>query len=222
MSNFNFKATQRTDLGKGASRRLRRENKYIPAIVYGGEKDAQSISLEQNEFYRQVQLDDTIYTSILKLDIDGEKEQVIIKDMQRHLYKEAIIMHIDFQRVDSKTKVTMSIPFELINEEECKGVRLEGGMLMRLLNDVEISAFPQDLPDSIQVDVAELAVGETIMLSELKLPEGVEIPALDLDQDNAVVNVLAPRSEEDEEDLDAPVEPPVSEDDAEEGKAKED
>lgn len=221
MSNFNFKATKRTDLGKGASRRLRRQNKFIPAIVYGGEKEPQSISLEQNEFYRQIQLDDTLYTSVLKLDIDGEKEQVIIKDLQRHLFKEAIIMHVDFQRVDSKTKVTMSIPFEFINEEECKGVRLEGGMLMRLLNDVEISAFPQDLPDSIQIDVAELNVGDTIMLSEIKLPEGVEIPALALDQDNAVVNVQAARVAE-EEDLDGPVEAPADEEAAEDGEAKED
>lgn len=219
MTNFVFKATQRTDLGKGASRRLRRENKYIPAIVYGGDKDAQSISLEQNEFYRQMQLDDTLYTSILKLDIDGKKEQVIIKDMQRHLYKEAIVMHVDFQRVDSKTKVNMSIPFEFINEEECKGVRLDGGMLMRLMNDVEISALPQDLPDSIQVDVANLEVGDSIMLSEIKLPEGVEIPALALDQDNAVVNVQAARTEE--EDLDAPVEAPETEAEEGEGDAEE-
>ena len=221
MSNFNFKATKRTDLGKGASRRLRRQNKFIPAIVYGGEKEPQSICLEQNEFYRQIQLDETLYTSVLKLDIDGEKEQVIIKDLQRHLFKEAIIMHVDFHRVDSKTKVTMSIPFEFINEEECKGVRLEGGMLMRLLNDVEISAFPQDLPDSIQIDVAELNVGDTIMLSEIKLPEGVEIPALALDQDNAVVNVQAARVAE-EEDLDGPVEAPADEEAAEDGEAKED
>lgn len=215
MSNFNFKATKRTDLGKGASRRLRHENKYIPAIVYGGEKEPQSICLEQNEFYRQMQLDETIYTSVLNLEIDGEKQQVIIKDMQRHLYKEAIVMHIDFQRVDSKTKVNMLIPFELINEDECKGVKLEGGMLMRLLNDVEISAFPQDLPDTIQIDVANLAVGETIMLSELKLPEGVEIPALALDQDNAVISVQAARVAEEES-------APEAEEVAEEGEAKED
>ena len=201
MSQFNFEAKARTDLGKGASRRLRHENKFIPAIIYGGEEKAQSIAVEQREFYRILELDEAVYTSVLNLKIDGKAEQVIMKDMQRHPFKTTVVMHIDFQRVDSKTKVNILVPFQFENEDNCVGVKTQGGMLLRQLNDVEITAFPQDLPDSLVVDVANLEVGQTIHLSDLKLPKGVEIPALAQGHDEGIITVHAKRggSEEDDE-----------------------
>ena len=212
MSQFNFEAKTRTDLGKGASRRLRHENKFIPAIIYGGEEKAQSIAVEQREFYRILELDDTVYTSVLNLKVDGKAEKVIMKDMQRHPFKTTVVMHIDFQRVDSKTKVNILVPFQFENEENCVGVKTQGGMLLRQLNDVEISAFPQDLPDNLVIDVTNLEVGQTILLSEIELPKGVEIPALAQGHDNSIITVHAKRGvEEDEEDDAAEGEAPAAE-----------
>lgn len=215
MSQFNFEAKARTDLGKGASRRLRRENKYIPAIVYGGDLEAQSISVEQREFYRTLELDEAIYTSVLNLDIDGKTEQVIMKDMQRHPFKNTVVMHIDFLRIDDKTKVNILVPFLFINEDDCHGVRNQDGMLLRQMSDVEISALPKDLPDNLVIDVAKLEVGETIHLSDIPLPKGVEIPTLLQGNDDGVVSVHAKRGEE--EDLDAPVESTVETEVGDEG-----
>ncbi len=203
MSQFNFEAKARTDLGKGASRRLRRENKFIPAIVYGGEAEPQSIALEQREFYRILVLDEAIYTSVLNLKIDGKAEQVIMKDMQRHPFKTNTVMHIDFQRVDNKTKVNILVPFHIENEENCVGVKTQDGMLLRQLNDIEITALPQDLPDNLVIDVANLEVGQTIHLSDLQLPKGVEIPALAQGHDEGVVTVHAKRGGSDEEATEA-------------------
>lgn len=200
MSQFNFEAKVRTDLGKGASRRLRRENKFIPAIIYGGTAEPQSIAVEQREFYRILELDEAIYTSVLNLKIDGKAEKVIMKDMQRHPFKTNAVMHIDFQRVDSKTKVNILVPFHIENEESCVGVKTQDGMLLRQLNDVEITALPQDLPDSLVIDVANLEVGQTIHLSDIELPKGVEIPALAQGHDEGIVTVHAKRGGSDEED----------------------
>lgn len=211
MSQFNFEAKTRTDLGKGASRRLRHENKFIPAIIYGGEEKAQSIAVEQREFYRILELDETVYTSVLNLKIDGKAEQVIMKDMQRHPFKTTVVMHIDFQRVDSKTKVNILVPFHIENEDNCVGVKSQGGMLLRQLNDVEISAFPQDLPDSLIIDVANLEVGQTIHLSDIKLPKGVEIIALTQGHDGGIVGVHAKRGTSEEDEAAAEGEEPAAE-----------
>lgn len=203
MSQFNFEAKLRTDLGKGASRRLRRENKYIPAILYGGDAKAQSIALEQREFYRMLELDEAIYTSVLNLNLDGEKIQVIMKDMQRHPFKNAAVLHVDFLRVDNKTKVTINVPIVLENEDNCVGVKNNGGLLLRQLNEVEISALPQDLPDNLVLDVAGLDVGQTLHLSDIALPKGVEIPALAQGHNDGVVGVQAPRGGSEEDAADA-------------------
>ncbi|SFX66687.1 50S ribosomal protein L25/general stress protein Ctc [Marinospirillum alkaliphilum] len=190
MTQFTFEATVRNDLGKGASRRLRRENKYIPAIVYGGEAAPLSIALEQREFYRVLELEEAIYTSILNLNIDGKAQQVIMKDMQRHPFK-PVVMHIDFQRVDSTHKVSVHVPLHFLNEEACVGVKQQGGQIQHLLNDIEVSALPQDLPQSIDIDLSNLEVGQTIHLSDLKLPKGASIVALEHGGDTGVVSVHA-------------------------------
>lgn len=199
-----FIATKRQNLGKGASRRLRRANVYIPAIVYGQEVEAQPISVEKNEFYRQLEQNDALFSQILNLDVDGEKYPVIIRDMQRHPYK-PIIQHIDFQVIKSGEALVMSVPIHFLNEEDCIGVKNQGGSLMRLLTDIEISALPKDLPEALELDVKDLELGETLHMTDLALPEGVEIISLSIhEQDLAVVNVVQTGGlDEEDEDVEA-------------------
>lgn len=200
-----FKAIKRETLGKGASRRLRKANVYIPAIVYGQEVEAQPISVEKNEFYRQLEQNEALFSQILDLEVDGQKKAVIIRDMQRHPYK-PIIQHIDFQIIKSGEALVINVPLHFINEEECIGVKNQGGSLMRLLTEIEISALPKDLPEAIEVDVKDLELGAILHTSDLKLPNGVEIVALSVhDQDYAVVNVVKTGGEvEDEVEDEAP------------------
>ncbi|WP_404418159.1 50S ribosomal protein L25/general stress protein Ctc [Marinospirillum sp.] len=199
MTQFDFKATARNDLGTSASRRLRREKQYIPAIVYGGEDKPMPIAVEQREFYRVLETEEAIYTSILNLDIDGKKQQVILKDMQRHPFK-PLVVHVDFQRVDSTHAVTVLVPLHFQNEDVCVGVKQQGGKIQHLLNEVEVSALPQNLPQSLDIDVSKLEVGHTIHLSDLELPEGVTITALTHGGDTGVVSVHAKKGGKDEED----------------------
>ncbi|WP_114416278.1 50S ribosomal protein L25/general stress protein Ctc [Marinospirillum perlucidum] len=190
MSEFNFVATARNDLGTSASRRLRRAKQYIPAIIYGGEEAPQPIAVEQREFYRVLETEEAIYTSILNLDIDGKKQQVIMKDMQRHPFK-PLVLHVDFQRVDSTHTVSVQVPLHFQNEDNCVGVKQQGGKIQHLLNEVEVTALPQNLPQSIDIDVSKLEVGQTIHLSDLELAEGVNITALAHGGDTGVVSVHA-------------------------------
>lgn len=205
MTQFTFEATVRTDLGKGASRRLRRANQHIPAIIYGGEEAPLSIAVEQREFYRILELEESIYTSVLNLNVDGKPQQVIMKDMQRHPFKPTV-MHLDFQRVDSTHKVTVHVPLHFLNEGTCVGVKQQGGLIQHLLNEVEISALPQDLPASLDIDVAALEVGQTIHLSDLQLPKGVSIVALAHGGDTGVVSVHAKKGGKDEDGEEAAAE----------------
>lgn len=198
MTQFTFIATARNDLGKGASRRLRRENQHIPAIIYGGEAAPMSIAVEQREFYRILELEESIYTSVLNLNVDGKPQQVILKDMQRHPFKPTV-MHLDFQRVDSTHKVTVHVPLHFLNEATCVGVKQQGGLIQHLLNEVEISALPQDLPASLDIDVAALEIGQTIHLTDLQLPKGVSIVALAHGGDTGVVSVHAKKGSKDED-----------------------
>lgn len=198
MTQFTFIATARNDLGKGASRRLRRANQHIPAIIYGGEAAPLSISVEQREFYRILELEESIYTSVLNLNVDGKPQQVILKDMQRHPFKPTV-MHLDFQRVDSTHKVTVHVPLHFLNEATCVGVKQQGGLIQHLLNEVEISALPQDLPASLDIDVAALEIGQTIHLTDLQLPKGVSIVALAHGGDTGVVSVHAKKGSKDED-----------------------
>ena len=197
MTQFDFKASVRNELGTGASRRLRRAKQYIPAIVYGGEEAPLPISVEQREFYRVLETEEAIYTSILNLDIDGKKQQVIMKDMQRHPFK-PLVQHIDFQRVDSEHKVSVLVPLHFLNEETCVGVKQQGGQIQHLLNEIEVSALPQNLPQFIEIDLAAVEVGQTIHLTDLQMPEGVEITALAHGGDTGVASVQAKKGGKDE------------------------
>lgn len=204
MSNeLTLEAKSRSDVGKGASRRLRREQQSIPAIVYGAGKDAQQISIELRHIVKALE-NESFYNQIVSLNIDGKDESVILRDLQRHPSK-GVPMHADFLRVDASQELTLSIPITLLNEEACEGVRLENGLLTRNLSEVEISCLPKDIPEALELDVAELKIGESLHLSDIPLPEGVTVPALQHGEeyDQPVVSVIEQREEEPEEDVEA-------------------
>lgn len=202
---FEVEASVRQDMGKGASRRLRREEK-VPAIVYGGGAAPVSLVLEHNKIAKSLE-NEAFYSHILALKTGKESERVILKDVQRHAYK-SVIMHVDFQRVRADVKLHMHIPLHFTGGEKAPGVKDAGGTISHIMSDVEISCLPDDLPEFIEVDVSGMELNQIIHLSELKLPKGVEIVALSHGDDKAVVSVHIPRVEEPEEiPTDAPVAP---------------
>ncbi len=198
MQLFEINAEPRGDVGKGASRRLRRDGK-LPGVVYGSKKDAMPITLKQNDVLHQLE-NEAFYSSILTLNISSQKEQVILKDLQRHPYK-LTLLHIDFQRIDEKEKLTIRIPIHFINESKCIGVKQGGGVISRIMNELEISCLPKDLPEFIEVDMENIDLGDTVHLGDLKLPEGVESYALihGGDPDQPIVTVHLPKVAEEEE-----------------------
>ena len=200
---FNIKATVRTDKGKGASRRLRHADK-VPAILYGGKDEPIALELDHNKVNNMADYE-AFYSHILTLEIDGKKHQAILKDMQRHPYKPKLT-HLDFQRVEKGHKLHTNLPLHFLNEETAKGVKDEGGVVVHHVNDVEIMVLPKDLPEYLEVDIANLSVGDTIHLTDLNLPEGVELVELTKgeDHDQAVVSITAPRVEKEESEDEAP------------------
>ncbi len=193
---FVVEAQQRTDAGKGASRRLRHEG-LVPGVVYGAHKEPAMISMVHNQIMQRLE-HEAFYSHILTLKIDGKSEQVILKDLQRHPAR-PIIMHADFLRVSAKEKLKTNVPLHFVGEEDAKGVK-EGGVVSHLLTEVEVSCLPADLPEYIEVSVAGLDIGEAVMLSEVVVPEGVELPVLSQDDftDVQVVSIHAPQVEAEE------------------------
>lgn len=193
MSEFTLNASVRSDLGKGASRRLRRANLQVPAIVYGGEQAPQPISIEKAAFYKAIE-DESFFSSVLNLVIDGKSEQVVVRDLQRHPYK-PVVTHADFMRVDASHAITINVPLHVVGEEKSKGIKDHGGELHVLSNEVQISCLPKDLPDFLEVDISEVEVGTTLHLSDLKLPAGVTLVELThgADHDNAVLSITKPK-----------------------------
>jgi large subunit ribosomal protein L25 len=215
MSEFTLNAQARNDLGKGASRRLRRNANLIPAVIYGGNKEPASISLENREVARLL-LNDAAFSSILTLNIDGKKESVLIKDLQRHPAK-SFVLHADFIRVIAGQKLTTLVPVVLLNEDSCVGVKLGGGDIFRLATEIEVTCLPKDLPDAIEVDMANIEVGQIVHLDEITAPKGVEFVALSHDNNIAVASVQAARvNVEVDEDQDQPAEAAEGETEAEE------
>jgi large subunit ribosomal protein L25 len=195
---FKLNATVRTDMGKGASRRLRR-TETVPAIIYGGGSDPQTISLAHNEIKHQLE-NEAFYSHVLTLDLEGKPEKVILRDLQRHPCK-PVILHVDFLRVDDKTRLTMNVPLHFMNEDESVGVKQQGGLIAHLASDVEVSCLAKDLPEYIEVDLADLELGESIHLSQIKLPADVDLVALShgADYDLAIVSINKPRGASEEE-----------------------
>jgi large subunit ribosomal protein L25 len=181
-------AAVRGDEGKGASRRLRRAGQ-IPAIVYGGHVEPQSIQLEHEKTWLASQ-SEWFYSSILTLDVGGKIEQVLLRDMQRHPYKQ-LIMHLDFQRVSADEAIRVAVPLHFVNEDKSPAGKAAGVAVTHEQTEVQISCLPKDLPEFIEVDLGDLAVGDTIHLSQIKLPAGVEVPELKLGPDHDVAVVVA-------------------------------
>ena len=207
-TNFTINAKSRGDTGKGASRRLRRLTGEVPAIIYGGKKDAEKISILHKDITKALE-NDAVYSSIISLSIDGKAEDTIIKDIQRHPAKQ-IILHMDFLRVSKTTKLQTRVPLNFINEDICVGVKLGGGLIAHTMTDIEVSCLPKDLPESIDVDMAEVDVGQIVHLSDLTLPDGVESVSLSqgADYDLTVATVNKQKAVE----IDEPIESESSED----------
>ena len=194
---FELNAESRTDTGKGASRRLRHAGK-VPAIMYGGGKDPEALSLSHNEVLRNLERE-AFYAHILTVKSGGTETPAILRDLQRHPSK-AIIMHMDLQRISMTEKLKTHAPVHFIGEEVAPGVKA-GGLVSHDLTEVSIECMPKDLPEYIEVDLSALEIGESIHLSDLKVPEGVTL--IDLargdDHDSSVVSIHVKRVVEEEE-----------------------
>ena len=188
MSEHTIKASSRKDEGKGASRRLRHAAR-IPAIVYGGQSAPKSIQLEHEKTWIASQ-SEWFYSSILSLDIDGKVERVLLRDMQRHPYRQQI-MHLDFQRVNENEALRVAVPLHFVNVEKSPAGKAADVVVTHELNEIHISCLPRDLPEFIEVDLAGISAGDTIHLSQVKLPKGVEVPELKLGADHDVAVVVA-------------------------------
>jgi len=187
MTDFTLNAQARTDLGKGASRRLRHAAN-IPAVVYGGNKPAESVTILAKEIAKLFE-NEAAYSHVIELNVDGAKQNVIVKAMQRHPSKQ-FIMHADFVRVVAGQKLTAIVPVHFVGEE---APVKKGGEISHVLNEIEVTCLPKDLPEFIEVDLSALEIGDIVHLSDLKAPKGVEFVALAHGDDKAVANVHAPR-----------------------------
>lgn len=184
----NLNATGRETDGKSSSRRLRRAGS-VPAVIYGGDKDPIRISILEKDIAKASEVPG-FATQILSVNLSGEEQNVIVKEIQRHPATQRVL-HADLLRVNPDTKISLSVPVRFINEEICVGVKMHGGAISRLINNIDINCLASNLPEYLEVDVAELDVGDSVFLSSLDLPEGVEIPSLALgeDRDQAVVSI---------------------------------
>ena len=213
-------AEARSDSGKGASRRLRHQG-LVPAIVYGGDSDPVQISIAHNKFMHELD-HETIYTQVVELQVGDKTEEVILRDLQRHPYKNKVL-HADFFRIDKNTPIKIVVPIHVLNAEECVGVKMDGGMLTQVVTEIEIIALPKDLPESLEIDAENLHLGESLHLSNIKMPAGVEITAMlnieeteHDDHDLGVLSVVKTRAEEVIED-EAPEAPETEAGEAAEG-----
>jgi large subunit ribosomal protein L25 len=201
MAEHNIKAAGRKDEGKGASRRLRHAG-LIPAVIYGGEAAPQSIQLEHEKTWLYSQ-NEWFYSSIIDLDIDGKVQKTLLRDIQRHPYKQ-VIMHIDFQRVDENKVLRTSVPLHFLNEEKSPAGKAAEVVVTHELTEVEIECLPKDLPEFIEVDLSDLTVGTILHMSDIKLPAGVSIPELKLGKEHDLALVIAKHGKEEAEAAVAP------------------
>jgi large subunit ribosomal protein L25 len=196
MSEHNISATSRKDEGKGASRRLRHAG-LIPAVIYGGEAAPQSIQLEHEKTWLASQ-HEWFYSSILDLNVDGKVQKALLRDIQRHPFKQ-IIMHIDFQRVDENKALRTAVPLHFVNEDKSPAGKSAEVVVTHELNEVVVECLPKDLPEFIEIDLSDLAVGAIVHLSDLKLPAGVSIPELKLGKEHDLAVVIAKHGKEEAE-----------------------
>src|SRR5688500_16917115 len=192
---FELDAEFREDQGKGASRRLRHLGK-VPAILYGGKHDARALLVDHTKL-AQLMDNERFYSTILALKVGSQQQAAVLKDVQRHPFKNQI-MHIDFQRVLEDEKIRMRVPLHFRGGAESKGVKEQGGVLSHVRNDVEITSLPKDLPEFVEVDVSGLEINQVVRLSDLELPAGVELVDLLAKRDGPVASIHMPRVEEEE------------------------
>jgi len=188
-----LQAEVRDPRGRAGSRALRRNGK-VPAVVYGGGKAPQAIALDHNSLLREMS-QAAFYTSILTVKIGSEKQSVVVKEVQRHPARPQIV-HLDFQRIVEDQPITLNVPIHFVGEDVAKGVKEQGGVIEHLATDLEITCLPRHLPEFIEVDVSQLELNQIVHLSDLKLPEGVKLVALEHHQDLPVVTITPPRREE--------------------------
>ena len=191
---FIIEATVREDLGKGASRRLRRLADQVPAIIYGGDKAPISLTLQHKDLWKQLE-NEAFYSHILTVNVGGASESVILKDLQRHPAKDKVL-HADFLRVSMDQKLKTTVTLHFVNEETSKGVKEQGGVVAHSMTDLEITCLPGDLPEYIEVDMATAEVGSVIHISDIQLPKGVESVALSYgaDHDLPVAAINKPKA----------------------------
>ncbi|HEX4479762.1 MAG TPA: 50S ribosomal protein L25/general stress protein Ctc [Rudaea sp.] len=187
-------AESRKDEGKGASRRLRHASK-VPAIVYGNNMEPASIQLDHNTAWLASQ-HEWFYSAILDLQLDGATQRVLLRDMQRHPFK-AQLLHLDFQRIDENKAIRISVPLHFLNQEKSPAGKKAGVLISHAITELEISVLPKDLPEYIEVDLSSLDIGDIVHISDIKLPQGVEVPELRLgkEHDAAVVTAQEMREE---------------------------
>ena len=199
---FELNCSVRTDAGKGASRRLRRLDNAIPAILYGGNKDPIAVTIAHDDILHATE-NEAFFSHVITLKIGNKKEKAVIKALQRHPAK-PFIMHADFLRVDEKQAITVKVPLHFVNEDKCVGVKLGSGSIRKTLNEIEISCLPSNLPEYIEVDMLDVEVGQTLHISDIALPQGVTSVALSHggDSDLSIAQVQAPRGGGDGSDAD--------------------
>ncbi|MCB1677749.1 MAG: 50S ribosomal protein L25/general stress protein Ctc [Halioglobus sp.] len=196
---FEVQAEVREDTGKGASRRLRRSADQIPAIIYGGDKQPQPLTLIRKDLEKALE-NEAFYSHVLTVTVGQDKQKAILKDLQRHPARNSV-MHVDFLRIDDKKVIKVHVPIHFINEAKCHGVKVQGGIIQHQATDIEVQCLPGDIPEYIEVDMLNVTTGQIIHLSEITLPAGVSSVALALgeDHDLAIASVIAPRGASDDE-----------------------
>ena len=192
-----IKAEPRSLQGPGASRRLRRESK-VPGILYGAGKDAQPIQLDHKELFLKLR-QEAFHSTILEMDFGTEKSQVLLRDYQMHPFK-AMVLHADFQRVAADRKIHMKVPLHFVNGDIAPGVKLAGGNVQHVRNDLDIACLPKDLPQFIEVDLKDLHAGHSLHVSQINLPAGVESVALSKGDDITVATIVMTRAMTPEEE----------------------
>jgi large subunit ribosomal protein L25 len=188
MATHNITATSRKVEGKGASRRLRHSGQ-VPAIVYGAKATPETVQIEHNHLWLASQ-NEWFYSSILQLSVDGKEQKVLLRDMQRHPFKQQIL-HLDFQRIDENVAIRFNVPLHFLNQEVSPAGKTAGIVVLHELNEIRVSCLPKDLPEFIEVDLSKLDLGDIIHLSQLALPSGVSLPELKLGKEHDVAVVIA-------------------------------
>ena len=192
-------ADLRVRTGTNKTREIRREDSMVPAIIYGNEEESKNIKLKLNELTKASE-NELFYTQVLKILLEGNEEKVVLKELQREPVK-GKFLHADFQRVSRKTKLKVIVPFRFNGEEDCEGVKTDGGVLAKAISEIEIACLAGNIPEAIEIDITNLMLNEAIRLSDINLPEGAEIPGFDEENDQMIVSVNPPRAEEEPEIL---------------------